>query len=190
MESTPKPIPKLGLYLYTNAVDDIVEANGLDETFKSKLVLDMARAIRTGKLQVRDSVTGGPFPVTPSMEEPSCYVILQDVNKWLGENGYPYQWTTNTVKVINQSASLPVQKHQPKMRRDLLTGPIEQAIKAAGNYECADVYIELKDLALAGISPFSGDVSDGALSYTNAKNGVAALKKTALGQRLKRLKKH
>ena len=96
MTSLPKSIPHLGLYLYTNAVDDIAGAHGLDETAKSALMLEMAAAIRARKLQVRDPVTGAPFHVTPSMDDPSSYVTLQDVNTWLEADGRNYKWIPST----------------------------------------------------------------------------------------------
>lgn len=86
MTSLPKTVPHLGLYLYTNAVDDIADANGLDETAKFTLIFEMANAIRSGKLITRVAATGGP-DVNPSSE-----VKVQDVNAWLSANGYPYQW--------------------------------------------------------------------------------------------------
>jgi hypothetical protein len=185
----PKNIPTLDLYCYTHVVDDIAKAYGLDENTKFALTLEMAGAIRSGKLQVRDPVKGWPFHVTPSMDNPSPYVTVQDVNNWLSSNGYPYQWTPNGVKVINLPASAPIQGNATAIRRDLLTTSIEAAIKAAGNYESADVHLQLKELALGGVLPFTGEIEGGNLTYTNSQNKTAVLKKSALAQRLKRLKK-
>jgi hypothetical protein len=146
----------------------------------------MAGAIRSGKLQVKDPVTGWPFHVTPTMDNPSPYVKMLDVNIWLSMKGYPYQWTPNGLQVINIPSSAPIQGNTTAIRRDILTTPIDAAIKAAGNYEIADVHLQLKELALGGVLPFTGVINGGDFTYTNAQNEIAVLKKSALAQRLKR----
>jgi hypothetical protein len=185
----PKNIEKFDLYCYTHVVEDIAKVYGLDDSAKIALILEMAGAIRSGKLQVKDPVTGWPFHVTPTMDNPSPYVKMLDVNIWLSMKGYPYQWTPNGLQVINLPSSAPVQGNTTAIRRDLLTTPIEAAIKVAGNYEIADVHLQLKELALGGVLPFTGVIDGGNFFYTDAGNEIAVLKKTALAQRLKRLKK-
>ena len=109
MTSIPKSIPHLGLYLYTDAVNDIAEANGLDETSKSALWLEMAAAIRKGKLQARVATTGGPA------FNPSSEVKVQDVNAWLSANGYPYQW----VQQSTPSSAIKTKHPKPLGKRTL-----------------------------------------------------------------------
>jgi hypothetical protein len=75
-----------------------------------------------------------------------------------------------------------------KQRRDALTSIIEQAIEEAGCYECADVFLKLKELALDETPPFTGICDKNGLEYINTINDRTSLKKSALGQRLRRLK--
>jgi hypothetical protein len=125
------------------------------------------------------------------------------------KNGYPPPWldfaierglyiakqeTAGIVKThaINNAThplSLPAQKKTALLRRDVLTAPIEKAIKAAGNYETADVYLQLKEYALNEQPPFLGCERNGDLTYTDSKNEKRFFKKSSLSQRLIRLKK-
>lgn len=73
-----------------------------------------------------------------------------------------------------------------KLRRNNLDPAIDKAIKQAGNVELADVYLELKELALSGEKPFTGALDGDALCYTDDNNQPAELSKEALGKRLKR----
>jgi len=75
-----------------------------------------------------------------------------------------------------------------KQRSNILDQPIGVAIEKAGNHETADVWLQLKELALTSTPPFSGEVSDRALDYTNAGNSKASFTKKSLGQRLRRIK--
>ena len=118
MATIPKPILHLGLYLYTNAVDDIAEAVGLNEDSKTALLLEMASAIRAGELQVRDPKTGGPFLVTSSMDNPSPYVTIQDINTWLSMKGYPYRWTADALSSIT-SAGVSISTKQNNVFRNM-----------------------------------------------------------------------
>ena len=76
-----------------------------------------------------------------------------------------------------------------KLRRDCLDPAIDQAISAAGNDEYADVYLQLKEMALNEFRPFIGATNNGSLCYTNDNDDHAELSKAALRQRLKRRRK-
>lgn len=73
-----------------------------------------------------------------------------------------------------------------KLRRNNLDPAIDKAIKQAGNMELADVYLELKELAISGEKPFTGALDGDALCYTDDNNDPAQLSKEALGKRLGR----
>lgn len=75
---------------------------------------------------------------------------------------------------------------QNKLRRNNLDPAIGKAINQAKNTELADVYLELKELALSGEKPFTGALDGDALCYTNDNNEPAKLTKDALGKRLKK----
>lgn len=77
-------------------------------------------------------------------------------------------------------------KTQNKLRRGILDSVIEKAIEQAGNKKPADVYLKLKELALAEEGPFTGIVIEGSLSYTDSNDRPQKLTKEALAQRLKR----
>ncbi len=70
------------------------------------------------------------------------------------------------------------------MKRNSLDGPIEQAIKRAGSTSSGIVWIHLRDLALEGVSPFTGRVEKDVLEYTNDKNQLKTLSKDAVKKRL------
>lgn len=117
MTSLPKPIPHLGLYPYTFASEDIAKANGLEESSKSALWLEMAGAIAAGKLQTRVEATGGPA------DTPTSFVRVQDVNTWLSANEYPYTWIAD--------GSCAIQKNNVFQKMDKLT-PEEISITFVG----------------------------------------------------------
>lgn len=96
MRPLPKPIPKLGLYLYTNAARDIAEDQNLSDTEHDELYFEMASAIVAGSLQSRNPKTGGP-----SKNTSSSHVTIQDINSWLANAGYPYKWN----RAANATAS-------------------------------------------------------------------------------------
>lgn len=73
-----------------------------------------------------------------------------------------------------------------KLRRNNLDPAIDKAIKQAGNMELADVYLELKALAIDEKKPFTGALDSDALCYTDDNNQPAKLTKDALGKRLKK----
>ncbi len=105
MTSIPKPIPYLRLYLYASAADDIAKEYGLDEGARTALLLEMTGAIRTGKLQARNPLTGGPGSTKDSL----FHVTIQDVNIWLKVSGYPYLWNAevanpSTITGVSSSA--------------------------------------------------------------------------------------
>lgn len=74
-----------------------------------------------------------------------------------------------------------------KRRRDLLTPIIEEAVKEAGSYDSAKVFLILKEKALSSTSPFTGNIEGDSLQYTNSKNKIDLLSKEAIGKRLSRL---
>ena len=95
-----KPIPALGLYLYSQAAEDIGKNLGWRDSQKTSLLLKMAGAIRAGKLCVRDSSTGMPLTVTPNSDSASCsYVMKDDVNAWLKQQGVGYTWKPKPIPI-------------------------------------------------------------------------------------------
>ncbi|MDP2786148.1 MAG: hypothetical protein Q8O38_16385 [Sulfurimicrobium sp.] len=72
-----------------------------------------------------------------------------------------------------------------KLRRNTLDPAIDKAIKLANSTKLAEVYLKLKELALAGEAPFTGATTGDALYYMNDNNEKASLNKEALGKRLK-----
>lgn len=71
------------------------------------------------------------------------------------------------------------------LRRNSLDPAIDKAINLAGNTNLADVYLQLKELALQEEKPFNGLTEGNALCYTNDNGEPARLTKNALGKRLK-----
>lgn len=82
-------IDKFGLVKYSLVALEIARKHGLDAT---SMTNQMASAIRSGKLVVRDPQTGMVSPVRPNMDDPSPWVTRTDVNNWLAYEGLNYQY--------------------------------------------------------------------------------------------------
>lgn len=63
---------------------------------------------------------------------------------------------------------------------------IEKAIGLAGGPETGPVFLQLKEMALQGVAPFTGQVDGTSLIYTDDRNTVARLSKDLLRRRLSR----
>jgi hypothetical protein len=75
-----------------------------------------------------------------------------------------------------------------KLRTNSLDAAIDKATVDAGSDDTAAVFLALRELALNGEVPFSGEVDGDALCYTNDKNQSDRFTKEALKGRLKRRK--
>lgn len=73
-----------------------------------------------------------------------------------------------------------------KLRTNTLDPAIDKAIEQAGCTTLANVYLELKALAIEECKPFTGEIDGDSLCYTDDENKPAKLSKNALRQRLKR----
>lgn len=135
------------------------------------------------------------------------YINKDDWIKWCATNGYielsnlfknnnklevydciNLKIQSNTSSTIVSQPNLALTSYIKRFGRNSLDTAIELAIKHAGNASLADVYMQLKDLALNEEKPFNGQIEGDALIYTNDQNKEARLTKNALGKRLKRLK--
>jgi hypothetical protein len=71
---------------------------------------------------------------------------------------------------------------------NILDNVIRMAIDKAGSTNNAAVFLELKELALVEIIPFTGEVIGAGLEYTNFQNKKVVFSKNALAKRLRRLR--
>lgn len=93
----------------------------------------------------------------------------------------------HTAKVEAVTVTTPAPAAQTnKLRTNTLDPAIDKAIQNAGCTTLANVYLELKALALEEYMPFTGHIEGDSLCYTDDANKPAKLSKNALGQRLKR----
>ncbi len=136
----------------------------------------------------------GIHTLTMLVRQWSDEVYWNEINDWLVINEpvigrifpNPDSSATNTqIDAGKITSDTPVTQVN-KLRRDILDPVIDKAIKQAGNMEPADVYLKLKELALANEPPFSGAIDGNALCYTDTNDAPARLTKNALEQRLKR----
>ena len=94
------------------------------------------------------------------------------------------------LSLINQDCAVTDKTPPPKTiqiipyRRNALDPAIDKAIELAGNKNLADVYLQLKELALNGEKPFTGVIVGNALCYTDDNDQPSKLTKEALGKRL------
>jgi hypothetical protein len=167
----------------------------LDEKWKCGYQLDMeemcglgceAFSQRKRVLELWNSREESPPKIKPSDFIAWCIPKNIDTT-WLAEIGtHPSQNAPATnVETAPVTTPAPVNTTN-KTRRDILDPAIDKAIQQADNMESAEVYLKLKELALAGELPFTGVIDGIALCYTNANDKQAKLTKAALGQRLKR----
>ena len=82
------------LYPYSKAAIDIAEEYELSDAVRTKLDLEMAKAIKANKLTVREKSTNGPIKVdNHSNSQDIIWVTVSDINQWLKTHEYPYIWT-------------------------------------------------------------------------------------------------
>jgi len=86
------------------------------------------------------------------------------------------------------SAEKPTGTTKRESRRDALDPAIDKAVELAGGLHHPAVWLQLKELALAGTLPFTGAVDGNALAYTSANNRIRIkwLNRDALRKRLER----
>lgn len=163
------------------AYAEIVDSISIGTNKESKGLPRNARLI-VQKVKSYDSYTGsvvydGGF----SVKHKNTFVPAIDLQ---------YLVAKNQELVPNNQPELQATKSESikikKLRRDCLDPAIEKAIEAAGNYEYADVYLQLKEMALNEIRPFTGVINNRSLCYTNDDDSFAELSSAALRQRLKR----
>ncbi|AXA94152.1 hypothetical protein [Massilia sp. YMA4] len=82
----------------------------------------------------------------------------------------------------------PRQAQVNKLNYNLLDRPIEQALLRADAGRPAEVFTALRDMALEGIAPFTGQVDAKGLWYTDHENELKPFTKGALRKRLDRMK--
>ncbi|MDQ2819848.1 MAG: hypothetical protein M3Y65_05530 [Pseudomonadota bacterium] len=80
----------------------------------------------------------------------------------------------------------PAPRVKHKLRQDSLDVAIDKAAAEAGGLRTAAVYLKLRELALNGESPFTGQTDGDSLCFTNDKNEPDKFTKNALAARLKR----
>ena len=105
MKQTPRPIPELGLHLYTQAVQEISEIEGLTPEESSGLWLEMARAISQKQLVTRRPINGTPNSKASGVD-PTPYVLPIDINTWLAEQDYSYAWDPKPTPQIGVPISI------------------------------------------------------------------------------------
>jgi hypothetical protein len=87
--------------------------------------------------------------------------------------------------VLPAAAPTEAKTKKHKLRTNSLDAPIEKAIEQAGNLATATVFLKLKELAINGELPFTGQVEGDALCYTNDNDEPGNLTKNALDHRLR-----
>ena len=115
-----KPIPELGLHLYSSAVDDIADQTTSCKIEKTSLLLLMAAAIRSGKLRCRSPWTAAPITVDTKGDELFPYVTIDDVNSWLEMEGFPYRWQRLTNQGLPETAHQQVQIQDQDQEQQIL----------------------------------------------------------------------
>ena len=164
---------------------------------------DESRATReSGLLCHETDVLPGGFTWLDKMYDKKLYEALHpvlnnleaywnDLNTWIEQNepriGPIFQ---NPGIPVPEKESVPVPKppltRVHKLRRNILDPAIDKAVKKAESNNLAEVYLALKELALAEEPPFTGEINGNSLLYTNSNNELKSFNREALRQRLKR----
>lgn len=98
------------------------------------------------------------------------------------------QWPDGLVpaKKLTKPDAVNLKRQVVKLRHNILDPAIDAAIKAVDVVDTATIYLKLKDMALEEKVPFTGQVLNGNLYYTNSNDKVLKLSQSALRKRLKR----
>lgn len=181
----------------------------MHESVEQTVTADWAACIRdalnNGVITPRDDLTGlpiGKMGCLPEMDILDGWwsMSVSDAQKLVDSKGVKFDLkgaAEELYKTMHEPAAkveaVPVTTPPPiaqgnKLRRNNLDPAIDKAIKQAKSLNLADVYLELKELALAGEKPFTGALDGDALCYTDDNNNTqpAKLAKEALGKRLNR----
>jgi hypothetical protein len=95
----------------------------------------------------------------------------------------------DATKRVHAAANGPESDKQAKLIRSLVTPLIERAIIAGGSTEFPKVLVALRELALHGEKPFTGEITGKGFVYTDGNNQVRTFTKNALGSYLRRRRK-
>lgn len=120
-------------------------------------------------------------------------ILWNDLNNWLEKNApligrifpIPIPLQTSVQDETKPTKTPKTVPRKNKLRRNSLDPAIDRAIELAKNQQTADVYLQLKELALTEFKPFTGCLDGADLWYTNDDGKPAKLSKDALRQRLK-----
>jgi|SRR5579859_762410 len=148
---------------------------------ESAVLDELMSAVKEGKLTVHEPGRNLPYlPTTVRKFYEEAY--WNDLNAWLDGINFRNPWR------FPKLAPAAAQIKSSAQRRDILDQPIGVAIEKAGSDETADVWLQLREIALISTPPFTGvpRKPDGALGYTDAQGKVTWLTKKALGKRLAR----
>lgn len=179
--------------------------NGEAAVFEKSQVL--TSAVRAKLIATTKEVHNGMF-----VDISKTYVLKSDWIQWCRQNGYielsnlfsnsckAVQYTAIIEEIDSKESNIPTPdvKVPPvaqskadskpvthKINRNSLDPAIDEAIKLAGNMELADVYLQLKEIALKATPPFTGVIHGKSLCYTNDNNSISEFRKDALGKRLR-----
>ena len=113
-----------------------------------------------------------------------------DLNSWLYKNEprikFKFPTPDRKAPATKREEKNAIENRENKIHRGILDPAIGKAISQAGNAECADVWLKLKEIALGSEQPFTGSIAGAALCYTDVNDKPAKLTKEALSARLKR----
>jgi len=119
-----------------------------------------------------------------NVNDQTCRVPVETIEELLA-NSCPHAQMPVPATTAPITAPLKVTKH--RLRRNSLDAPIERAIALAGSKALSDVWVQLRELALDGVAPFTGVLDGDKLVYTDDDNKLAYFSRVALKARLRRM---
>lgn len=197
-----------GFFHPHEAAAEISRLKPFEEAAERKLLTKIVDDIKTGIIPIyrEPLMFKETFTTDDRYSELEILLNASDLNEWLRSRNTDLQLMTpehsaapnlplTNVKSLSTPqtapasepvtcASVPSTRH--RLRTNSLDVPIKKAITEADSFQTGAVYLQLREMALSGELPFSGEIENGALCYTNDAGKPDKLTKNALGKRLKK----
>ena len=163
---------------------------------------ELARAVDTGALPVKDPLTLGPHPYPVGNALRTALVTVDDLQRFVSDRGLSVIVETPEPQqrapaidtatpapagpLVTASDAPAIPKNQ---RPDLLTPLIEKAQSGETDpFSAAVIWPKLRNMAELKTTPFIG-ITESGLQWIDANDSAKFLTKRALGDRLRRVKR-
>lgn len=160
----------------------------------------LSRSTIYDKINPKSRRYDSAFPKRVSLGVASVGWVESEITNWI--DGRPqreripqkneHSVSSRGENATDEFASPPTQRVVllTKHRRNALDSAIDEAIKRTQSGHHAEVFIQLRQMALAEYAPFTGSVDSKGIYYTTSTNRIACLSPSALASRMQRRMKN